>query len=1242
MKSRAVTKAPSRRIEAVRVQIVGIGASAGGLEAFRELLEHLPPDSGAAAVLIQHLDPTHVSLLGGALAGSTSMPVIEVTSGLRVRPNTVYVIPPNTLMTVRGGILRLVPRGEGRKAPMAIDHFFRSLAADRGARAIGVVLSGTASDGTLGLGAIRAAGGATLAQDPATCRFAGMPESAIAGRVVDHVLSLDRMAAKLTALVARRTPRANAAESAMGAILRLLRERTGVDFTQYKETTVKRRIARRMAARKASTLSGYAEIARNDPAEQEALYEDIFVRVTEFFRDPAAFEALKNEVLPVIVKSKVPGTPIRIWVAACASGEEAYSIAIALLEVLADNKRAIPIQVFGSDISEHAVQLARAGSYAAAATKGIGQARLGRFFTKVDGRYRINKAVRDLCVFVRHDLNNDPPFSRLDLITCRNTLIYFGAELQKRIVPIFHYALNQPGFLMLGRTETLPGFASLFSVVDRANKIFARRPAIGRVGISFPTGSQAPNRGGAPARATGAGGTALEVQREVDQILLSRFAPAGVIVDDNFDIVQFRGRTGAYLEPAPGQANLNLIKMARPGLLTDLRLAIHAAQKDGLPSRREGVRFQTDGEVRLVTIEVMPIRAGGGGAKPEQYLVLFEDLTSGAPGPRRRKAGKGASGKTKPRDTRTRHREELEQELAATREFLQSVIDQKARTNEELQTANDQLLSNNEELQSTNEELETAKEELQSGNEELTTVNEEVQVRNQELAQLSDDLGNLVVTVDLPLVILDSHGRIRRFTAGARGLLNLIPGDVGRPIRDIKPNIDLPELDAWLAEVMQTSVMREAEVRDRNGRWHRLQIRPYRTSDNEINGVVLSLLDIDTLRRSVEDARRARDYADGIVQAVQTPLLILDRDLHARSANRAFYQTFLPPLPIESRPLEALGAGPWQTPGVRERIERAFGDASLLRDLEAECDVPRLGPRRFVVDAREIPAPVGGDPLLLLAIADVTERRLAELARARMQSLEQEARIATKASEDKDAFLAVLSHELRTPLNSILLWAQVLKSEKVDPTKVALGIDTIAESARTQSVLINDLLDVSRIVSGKLQLTLEPVALAPVVATALEGVQRQADEKGVKLEVSVDPRVGEVVADANRLRQIVWNLASNAVKFTPAGGVVEVSAERHGDRARITVRDTGAGIEAAFLPRVFDRFAQADSSSTRPSGGLGLGLAIVAHLVKRHGGTINATSPGPGQGATFTVTIPVIAGAERPGGVTSPVPPESP
>jgi two-component system CheB/CheR fusion protein len=1108
--------------------IVGIGASAGGLEAFRELLSHLRPDTGAAFVLIQHLDPTHASLLVEALDRSTTMPLVQATDGLRVEPNHVYVIPPNTLLTLRKGALALKRRDAGRRAPMAIDRFFLSLALERRQRAVGVILSGTASDGTLGLKAIRAAGGLALAQDPATCKFGGMPESAIAAGAVDSVLPLDRIAARLATLSERDPREATVVPDALDTIFRLLREATGVDFTQYKQTTVTRRVARRVAARKAKGLSEYARLLRKDPTELALLYEDIFVRVTGFFRDPTAFEALVQRVFPDLLRRRTPGSPIRIWVTACATGEEAYSVAMALLESLGERTREFPIQIFGSDISEQAIQHARVARYPAVVARELGPARLARFFTKVDGGYRINKNVRDLCVFVRHDLNSDPPFSRMDLITCRNALIYFGPELKKRIVSIFHYALNQPGFLMLGRTEALVGFAALFSAVDKTNKIYARRPAGSRPALSFARANRLRAPGSARGRAVAGAASDLELQRDVDQLLLARFDKAGVIVDDDLTIIQFRGRTGPYLEPSPGQANLNLLRMARPGLSTDLRLAIHAAQKEGLSARREGVRFQSEGASRVVTIEVIVLR-GGGEAHARRYLVLFEDASkAGRSGSPQKAPRAGRPALRAPKGTRPPPIEQLQHELAATREFLQSVIDQHARTNEELQQTNDELLSSNEELQSTNEELETAKEELQSGNEELTTVNEEVLVRNQELARLSDDL-----------------------------------------------------------------------------------------------------------QRSLDEARRARDYADGIVQTVGTPLLIFDEDLRAISANRALGSTFQLSVPPGGSPLEALGPGPWQAPEVR-RIVRGAGDEAPLADVEVSGDVPTLGARQFVLNARWIPAPTSGKRLLLLAIDDVTDRRAAEAARAHVAELERETRLAIKAAEEKDLFLALLSHELRTPLNSILLWAQHLQSGRVSPAKIAHGVDSITRSARMQARLIDDLLDVSGIVSGKLQVALRSVALAPIVEGALEQVQPQADEKGVKLEVALAANLGHVNADPDRLRQVIWNLATNAVKFTPAGGSVRITVDQAGAEARIEVRDTGVGIEPAFLPRVFDRFAQADSTGTRTHGGLGLGLAIVAHLVARHGGTIRASSSGVGRGATFTVTLPLMtAGGEGDAGGTT-------
>ena len=1210
--------------------VVGIGASAGGLEAFTQLLAALPPDTGMAFVLIQHLSPSHPSFLSEALSTATQMPVHQAEDGMRLAPNHVYVIPPGVDMEFARKMLRLRARAdEPGKPHLSVDIFLRSLAAACGSHAIGVILSGTASDGTEGLRAIKGEGGITLAQEPQSAKFDGMPQSAVQAGVVDSCLPLPQLAQELVRLShhayttdkAEDRPRNAPGDATLEKLFALVRNAVGIDFREYKSATFERRLARRMALRHVDSLADYVKLLEGSLDEARALYEDALIHVTSFFRDPEAFEALKKHVFPALLEHKPAEAPLRLWVAGCSTGEEVYSLAICLLEFLGERRHHHSIQIFGSDVSAKAVDKARAGLYPDSALSDLSQERRTCYFTQVEGGYRITKAVRELCVFVRHDLARDPPFSRLDLVTCRNVLIYFTPALQKRVLATFHYCLNTPGFLLLGRTESISGSTQFFSPVSKTHKLLARTQGPSK--LRFSRGPEFP-----PAEKPVHGRAALEPlqspqesARRVDRLLLSRYAPPGVVVNDKLEIIQFRGHTGPYLEPPPGEPQFNLLKMAREGLFSPLRVALARARKELAPTRMEGVRVGQEGSSLLCDLLVIPV-TGPPGDKEPLYVVLFEEVTlSGKRGSRpvRREAAPPAK-KQKGRE----HVPALKLELAATKDYLQALLEEHGRTNDALASANEELVSGNEELQSLNEELETAKEELQSTNEELTTVNDELHSRNNELHLVNGDLVNLVNVVDIPVLILDLERRIRRFTPKTRSIMNILPSDVGRPISDITLNISVADLDRQVAEVIDTALMREAEVQDRAGRWHRMQIRPYKTTEDKIEGAMVSLIDIDALKHHVREVEWARDYAASIVEAVQVPLLVLDKDLRVLSANGAFYQAFgASAAEIERKSFFELSGRAWDVPALRTSLGEMLARNTLLRGLEVEHAFAHLGSRRMSLSARPIHSRTGV-PMLLVAIEDITER--AELL-AQAQRAKEEAE---KANRAKDQFLATLSHELRTPLSTMLMQAQLLRRGDLDNARLRRAGEAIERGTKLQVQLIDDLLDVSSIVTGKLRVRFQPLHLAEVVQAAIESVSEQARRKSVQLDVSLDASLGPFSGDPTRLQQVVWNLLSNAIKFSADGQRVKVVLDSENGQARLQVSDSGAGIETEALQRIFDRFIQEDSSTTRLFGGLGLGLAIVRHLVELHGGTVRAHSAGKGQGATFTVLLPLLPDRQEP------------
>jgi two-component system CheB/CheR fusion protein len=1214
---------PPKRASKTPFPVVGIGASAGGLEAFTQLLEQLPSDTGMAFVFIQHLSPTFTSFLSEALSKATQMPVLQVEDRMRVEPNHVYVIPPGADMEIADDVLSLRTRMDEPGTPhLPVDIFLRALAAARGSHAIGVILSGTATDGTEGLGAIKQESGITLVQDPRSAKFGGMPQSAIQAGVVDFCLTLPQLAQELVRLSRHaytqedeaKKPRHAHDEEPLKRLFSLVRGAIGIDFSEYKSATFERRLARRMALRRVENLRDYVKFLEQTPEEARALYEDVLIHVTSFFRDPESFEALKKHAFPELLKHKPEDAPLRLWAAGCSTGEEVYSLAISLLEFLGDRRRQGPIQIFGSDVSAQAIEKARAGLYPESALRDLSKERRTRYFTQVEGGYRIAKAVRELCVFVRHDLARDPPFSKLDLVTCRNVLIYFTPALQKRVLATFHYCLNNPGFLLLGRTESISGFSQLFSPVSKSHKLLAR--AAGPSTLRFTRGAEFP-----PAEEQVRGRASLEPFKSppdsagrIDRLLLSRYAPPGVVVNEKMEIVQFRGHTGLYLEPAPGEPQFNLLKMAREGLLSPLRVALAEARKKKAPSRIEGAQVGQDGSSHLCDIVVVPV-SGLPEEKQSLYVVLFEEVAL----PGKRGSKPVAQERVSPAKEKGTHRvPALQLELAATKDYLQSLLEEHGHTNDALASANEELVSGNEELQSLNEELETAKEELQSTNEELTTVNDELHSRNQELNLVNGDLVNLINIVDIPVLILDLDRRIRRFTPKTRSIMNILPSDVGRPISDITLNINVTDLDSQISEVIETALVRESEIQDRAGRWHRMQIRPYKTTEDKVDGAIVSLVDIDALKHHVREVEWARDYAAGIVEAVQVPLLVLDEDMRVISANEAFYQAFGSSVAeTQKKSLFELSGGAWDVPSLRASLGEMLAKNTRLRGLEVEHEFPHQGRRRMSLSARSVHSRTGV-PMLLLALEDITER--AELLVHTQQAKEE----AEKANRAKDQFLATLSHELRTSLSTMLMQAQLLRRGGMDEARLQRAGEAIERSTKMQVQLIDDLLDVSRIVTGKLRMRFQKILLPEVIQAAIESVSAQADKKSIQFEVSLDESLGPVSGDPTRLQQIVWNLLSNAIKFSADGQRVTVVLERMNGHARLRVSDRGAGIEAASLQSIFDRFMQEDSSSTRLFGGLGLGLAIVRHLVELHGGIVQAESPGKGQGATFTVTLPLM------------------
>jgi two-component system, chemotaxis family, CheB/CheR fusion protein len=1172
--------------------VVGVGASAGGLEAFTGLLSHLPDDTGMTFVLIQHLDPGHDSFLTELLSKASRMPVSEVKGDTRAEANHVYVIPPRCNLGISDGVLHTTPRQPtGRNMP--IDSFFRSLAADRGSKALGVVLSGTASDGTLGLQAIKAAGGVTFAQDAHTAKFDGMPASAIAAGAADFVLPPAGIAEHLVAIARNAQIPIELREAIeppgnpeLAKILRLVRAATGVDFTHYKHSTLTRRIKRRMTLRGFNDLEDYGRDIEKNIEEAKALCEDCFITVTAFFREPAVFEELKKEVFTALVENREPKDPIRIWVPGCATGEEAYSIAICLMEFLDDAKLNVPFEIFATDISERAIETARAGIYKDSALTHVSPQRLARFFNRTIRGYQIAKAIRDVCVFARHNVAQDPPFSKLDLISCCNVLIYLGAVLQRKVVSILHYSLRPTGFLVLGPSESIGTLSDSFHHVENTHKIYCMGPAADKP-VPRPSERRRVEGRVSLQQRIAEGRAGPDVLREADRLVLAQHGPPGAIIDDDMNIVQVRGRTAPYLELSPGEPTQNILKLAREGLIAGLGKAIQAARQTNAVARENGFRIEDDGGLKDVTITVISFSASPS-SKERYLLVLFEDAAAAG--------GPGAIEKPAIRDAVDSSR--LYRELVATKEYLQSVVEDNAATLEELRAAN-------EEAQAGNEELETAQEELESANEELNTLNEELKISNQEFTKVNRDLTNLLESISIPLVMVGRDLRIRRFTRAMEPMLNLIASDVGRSITDLQPQLELPDLRRLLLDAMEGGNRKPRDVRDSHGRWYSVRVLPSQGPDGRTDGAVLMLIDIDA-------AKRGLDFAEAIVETVREPLVILDQNLRVLKANKTFYETFRADREeTEERLIYDLGNGQWNIPRLRELLENVLPAHSTFRGFEVTHEFEHVGRKVMILNASEIFNPNAQARTILLAIEDATDRKQAE-----------EALRTTNA--ELQHFAYALTHDLQEPLRMVVNFTELLGREYAGKLgeEADKFISFSVEGALRIEALLKALLAYWE-VAGREQDSFAPIECGAVLANALFNLQTAIAESGAI--ITSDP-LPTVIAEEVLLTQVFQNLISNSIKYRGEEKPrIHVSAERVAQGWLFSVRDNGMGIDPQDADRVFGLFKRLHGTDIP---GTGIGLALCKKVVERRGGRIWVESE-TGRGATFKFTIP--GGHKRPG-----------
>ena len=1163
--------------------IVGVGASAGGLEAFTELLRHLPDDTGMAFVLIQHLDPKHESHLTELLSKISKMPVSEVNGETRVEANHVYVIAPRYNLGLSAGVLR-TPARPTSGCNMPIDAFLRDLAADGGSKAFAVILSGTASDGTLGLQAIKAAGGTTFAQDAQTAKSDGMPRSAIAAGVVDYILPPAGIALHLVALArgARIPPEPPGAaeppaDAELAKILRLVRSATGVDFTHYKHGTLARRIKRRMVLRGFERLQDYSRDLEQNRQEATALCENCFITVTAFFREPAVFEELKRLVFPSLVANRAPDDPIRIWVPGCASGEEAYSIAVCLMEFLDETKLSFPIEIFATDLSATAIEKARAGTYPDSALVHVSPQRLARFFTRTEHGHQVGKEIRDLCVFARHNLAQDPPFSKVDLISCCNVLIYLGEVLQRKVWSILQYALKPTGFLVLGPSESIGTLSETFHQVEKTHKIYYMRESSNTPALPLSEGRRPEGRVDLRGKTAGPR-PGEDVHREADRLALAEYAPPGVIVDDKLNIVEVRGRTAPYLELSPGGPTQNILKLAREGLIAGLGKALRTARQTNATAQEGGFRIEDGGELQDVTIKVTPFR--GSSSSERYFLILFEE-------PRSNGVPKTGTKPVRPAGESAR----LLRELVATKEYLQSLIEDHASTLEELRASN-------EEAQAGNEELETAQEELESANEELNTLNEELKTSNVEFSKVNRDLANLLESISIPLVMVGRDLRIRRFTRAIEPMLNLVPSDVGRPITDFQPQVELPDLRRLLLDAMEGGKRTPRDVRDSHDHWYSLRVLPSVGRDGKCDGAVLTLIDIDA-------AKRGQDFAEAIVETVREPLVILNQNLQVVKANKTFYETFQSvQADTEGRLIYDLGNGQWNIPKLSELLENILPAHSTFRDFEVTHEFDRVGRKVMLLNASEIFNSNAQGRTILLAIEDATDRKQAE-----------EALRTTNA--ELQHFAYALTHDLQEPLRMVVNFTELLAEEYAG--KLGKDADKFISYSVQGALRIEALLKALLAyweVSERERESLTSIDSGAVLGKALFNLQAAIAESGAA--VTSDP-LPTVVAEEVLLMQLFQNLISNSIKYrgreTPR---IHVSAERDAEGWRFAVRDNGIGIDPQDADRVFGMFKRLHGSEIP---GTGIGLAICKKVVERQGGRIWVESEA-GRGATFKFTIP--------------------
>ncbi len=1186
--------------------IVGLGASAGGLGALKTFFHHVPEGTGLTFVVVMHLSREHESHLAELLQPFIKIPVTQVTQTVEMEPDHVYVIPPGCNLSAVDSHLRLSNLEPHRGARAPIDHFFRTLGATHDGKAIGVILSGTGADGALGLKAIRESGGLTLVQDPEEAEYDGMPRTAIATGLVDRVLPVSQLPEAIVRYAetqpnlltpADESPTTIEIERQIGKILARVRGRTGRDFSRYKSSTVVRRIRRRMQINHIETLDAYDELLTQNPSEASSLADDMLITVTNFFRDPEVFAVCERDVLPALFDGKTADDEIRIWIVGCSTGEEAYSFAILLLEQASRRGNAPRIQVFASDLHEESLAKAREGYFTGDVASDVGADRLARFFVEHEGGYQVKQELRDAIVFTQHNLLSDPPFSKLDLVSCRNVLIYLRRDVQPRVLELFHYSLLPDGFLLLGTSES-GDESSLFRTVSKSHGIYQKRN-VPASEVQLPVFPLSPSRRAVQpyaGRLDEGAPPSLQTYAQVHANLLEEYAPPSLVVARDHRVVHLSPYVGRFLIHAGGEPTTSVLKLVRPELRAALGEALYAA-REGRGTTSEPLLVNLSGETKLVSITARPAR--GDREHDGFVLVIFHESETRPPG----EASTASRESGAPDSTA---------ELARTRQRLQNLIEDYEANQEEMQAANEELQSSNEELRSTMEELETSKEELQSMNEELRTVNQENRNKVEELATLSGDLQSLMAATQIPILFLDRELRILRFTPQLSDIFHVRMTDRGRPVAELKARVDYEDLQDDARRVLDRLSPVEREIKHASEqRWFLTRVLPYHGTANKLDGVVVTFVDI-TRRRIAEEAvretaQRFRALVDVSAQMVWTTdsqgNIVEDspswRIFTGQSYEEAKGWGWIDAVHSEDR---ATARTAWH-----QAIRASEPLVSEFRVHHAESGDYRWTAVR-AVPLKNDNGPIDGWVGMNI---DVSELRAADDA-------------LRDADRRKDEFLAVLGHELRNPLAPLTTGIQLLrtatdKPEIVQPVQ-AMMERQLAHLAR----LVDDLLDLSRISRGQVELKREAIDIRTVIGTAIEVARPILDENRQKLTLNLANAPIIVDGDFHRLTQVIGNLVNNAAKYTAPGGKIEVVASVEEGRATVRVRDNGFGIPPERVGKLFRMFSQIPEHRARTGGGgLGIGLALSRHLVELHRGTIGAKSEGLGKGSEFIVRLPL-------------------